>query len=323
MPVLQDSPDALWDDQEHGKLLQQLRSNAQRQEEAAAAAGDAAAGAATTVQRQRLKTPLLLSESSDPSSSTVSNDENAEGADALDHLGITHVRQYAKLAHKVVKTVAKQQQQHVPLAPRMGLLNTQAQQRPDSSAQQRQHIAGGLEDAEDAAADAAAAAAGPTFNRMHMQLGLSKGGLNSSKRGAKAQAGAGTGSFAAKLAELRYDASMFVPLDQHQQQRQQREQEEGLAEVDGAMQGTAGQPRVGGMFGRGATAAAAARKPFKAPWLAAQADSPSISNVQQLGQPAEAGIDFGAFGDFACGGGGGGATKRVGAKNRGATFGLR
>jgi hypothetical protein len=325
MPVLQDSPDrSLWDDQEHRQLLQQLQSNAQQQEDAEAAPEDTAAGAATALQRQRLKTPLLLSESSDPSSSTISNDENAEDADALDHLGITHVRQYAKLAHKVIKTVAKQQQQHVPLGPRTGLLNMQAQQRPDPAQQRQQHIAGGLEDGEVAAYTATAAAAAPTLNVMHMQLALSNEGLNSSTRGAKAPAGAGTGSFAAKLAELRYNASMFVPLDQHQQQRQQREQEEGVEEVDRALQGTAGQHRVGGMFGRGATAAAAARKPFKAPWLAAQANSPSSRDMQQLGQTAEAGSGFGAFGGFACGGGGsGGAAKRVDTKKRGAKYGLR
>lgn len=300
------SPDGLWEDQEEQLHLQQLRlqSGVQLQQQQAAAGG--MQGDVGASQHARLSTPLLLSDSSDPSSSctTGSNDENTAASGALEHLGITHVRQYAKLAHKVVRTVAKQQQQqqHAPLATRTGLLNTQSQT-PHRTA----------------AAATQPGAAPATTSRVRVQVGLSKG------RGRK---GTGAASFAAKLAELRYDASMFVPLDQHEQQRRQREQEEeeGQEEDDLLQAAAAEQPR--GMFARqGVTSAAAARKPFKAPWLGhkAAAGSPSLSDVLQASEPKVSGgtPDLGLFGDFACGVGGGNAAKRVGAQKRGTKVGLR
>lgn len=297
------SPDGLWEDQEQQLHLQQLRlqSGVQLQQQQAAAGG--MQGDVGASQHARLSMPLLLSDSSDPSSSTTgSNDENTDASGALEHLGITHVRQYAKLAHKVVRTVAKQQQQqHAPLATRTGLLNAQAQppQRTAAAAMQPE-------------------AAPATTSRVRVQVGLSKG------RGRKGTAA----SFAAKLAELRYDASMFVPLDQHEQQRRQREQEEedGQVEDDLLQAAAAEQPR--GMFARqGVTSAAAARKPFKAPWLGHKAapGSPSLSDVLQASEPKlSCGTpDLGLFGDFACGVGGGNAAKRVGAQKRGTKVGLR
>ena len=282
---------------------------------------------------QRPQTGLHLSDSSGPSSSgTTSNDENADGADALEQLGMAHVKQYARLAHKVVKSVAKQQQgqqqyqhqQQAPLSPKMSLLNTQLQSQPGAMQQRRQHTAAGHDGGR------AAATAGPASNqRARQKIESSTGGLHGRGKAGKA-AGASTGSFAEKLSQLRYDPSMFVNLDDHQQQRQQREQEEqqdlGLEAADDALPGPVA--RQAGMFGRGAGAAAAARKPFKAPWLAAAAaaDSPSLSDVLGAGG-GEAGAEFGAFADFAMAGIGAGgpvAGKRAnGMRRRGAQFKLR
>jgi hypothetical protein len=305
VPDLQEgSPEGLWEDEQEQLHLQRLRlQSGVRQQQAAEGGTQGAVGAS---QHVRLSTPLLLSDSSDPSScTTTSNDENTDASGALEHLGITHVRQYAKLAHKVVRTVAKQQQQQqqAPLATRTGLLNSQVQPRPHT-----------------AAAATQAAAAPATTGRVRVQVGLSKG------RGRKGTAGAG--SFAAKLAELRYDASMFVPLDEHEQQRRQREQEEaeGQQEEEDLLHETAAAEQPRGMFGRqGVASFAAARKPFKAPWLgnkAAAAGSPSLSDVLQVSEPAvsDGTPDLGLFGDFACGVGGG---KRVGAQKRGTKVGLR
>jgi hypothetical protein len=283
---------------------------------------------------QRPQTGLQLSDSSGPSSSgTTSNDENADGADALEQLGMAHVKQYARLAHKVVKSVAKQQQgqqqyqhqQQAPLSPKMSLLNTQLQSQPGAMQQRRQHTAAGHDGGR------AAAAAGPASNQRARQiLESSTGGLHGRSKGGKAAA-AGTGSFAEKLSQLRYDPSMFVNLDDHQQQRQQREQEE---QQDLTLEAAAEDVLLGpvarqaGMFGRGAGAAAAARKPFKAPWLAAAAaaDSPSLSDVLGAGG-GEAGAEFGGFADFAMAGIGAGGpvagNRANGLHRRGAQFKLR
>jgi hypothetical protein len=279
--------------------------------------------------QQQLQPALQLSDSSDHSSGsgTTSNDENADGTAALEHLGIGHVRHFAKLAHKAVNTVAKQQQQQQqqPLAPRIGLLNTQPQPVALHQHHQQQQHPGASQ-----GVDGLATAAATAGNRARPQLGLSKVGLVGGRTAAKGKvANSSTGSFAAKLAGLRYDASMFVPLDQ--QQRQQPQDQDAITGL--ALPGNT--VRQTGMFGRSDTAAAA-RKPFKAPWAAAaaaaEADSPSLSDLLQSEEPeaaaGNAAPSFGAFGDFACAGAGrvnrvGGTQKAKGRGKRGAVFGLR
>jgi len=270
-----------------------------------AAMCDAGAVLSGTQARQQQRLSVHVSDSSDPSSGSgsISNDENADtGADAagLEHLGITHIRKYAKLAHKVVKTVAKQQlqqQQHAPLAPRPGALNTQPQ-----PAVQQLKPAPGQPDSTATAADGLDGSAVAPAHRMRLQLGLSRGGLLSGRKGPKAKgAAAGTGSFAAKLAGLRYDASMFVPLEQGGEEE----------EEEGTLAGAAAEEEL---CVRGSTAAAAARKPFKAPWLPAAATGCPSSSDDDL-QVADAtattadrpgrrdrtgAVGFGAFADFAC-----------------------
>jgi hypothetical protein len=332
---LQDSPDlediaGLQDTQQPARQQpQQHHMPGTRDEQQQHVAGGQDATQRIQAHTQQLQPALLVSDSSEHSSGSgsTSNDENADGTAALEHLGIGHVRHFAKLAHKAVKTVAKQQQQHAPLAPRTGLLNTQPQPAEPQQQQQQQQQHLGARDCAGGLATAAAASAG---NRARPQLGLSKSGLTGRTAAKGKAAGGGTGSFAAKLAGLRYDASMFVPLDQ--QRQQQSQDEDALAGL--ALPG--GMGRQAGMFGRSDTAAAA-RKPFKAPWPAAAAsggsapDSPSLSGLLQSEEPGagagNAAAGFGAFGDFACSGANRvsrvGGMQKANVHKRGAVFGLR
>lgn len=325
-----DSPDAAAADG-----FDMLHDDQQQQPEALAlprnhaAMCNAGAVLSGTQARQQQRLSVHVSDSSEPSSGSgsISNDENADtAADAagLEHLGITHIRKYAKLAHKVVKTVAKQQlqqQQHAPLAPRPGVLNTQ----PQSAAQQLKQAPGQLDSTATAADGLGGSAAAPA-HRMRLQLGLSRGGLLSGRKGPKAKgAAAGTGSFAAKLAGLRYDASMFVPLEQG---AEEEEEEEGVLAAAAAEE-------VPEVCVRGSTAAAAARKPFKAPWLPGAATGcPSSSDddlrvTDATAAPTDrpgkrdrtAAVGFGAFADFACDDdSAGGVTRRGVVQKRGAAF---
>jgi hypothetical protein len=280
-----------------------------------------------------------------PSSSggSSSNDENAEPADAGDIHSIAHIRQYAKLAAKVVNKVHKQQEQQC----------TQQQQQRVATQQQVSPL--GLSGS---AANTAAAAAGGGAQQRPGQVAAQRhlrSSSNSSRGKGTGKGGSGSKGQPRKslthLYAMRYDPDLlFVPekplADDAAALEEAATAAAPAAEAAGELMqdadsdveligeglgsGSSGpfgqQPRrassmLGRRLGGGSSSSSRggiAARPFKAPW-AATADADSSLGVDD----AAADGGFGAFGMFACGGGGeSGAGTLAGAKRGGSKRGL-
>jgi hypothetical protein len=286
-----------------------------------------------------------------------SNDENAEPADAGDIHSIAHIKQYAKLANKVVSKVHKQQQQH----------STQQQQQQQQRVLTQQQVSplGLAGSAANAAAAGKQKPSGQTASQPYLRSSKKKGRGDSASKGQQQQQ---LRKSLTHLYVMQYDPDLlFVPVKplesplgldgevtgadeanaaaaaEDAMQEDDNECDvllsgEGPCDVDELrskpfgqqsrqasrlLGGPAAARLGGGGSGSSSSRAGIAARPFKAPRAAAQDSLFSTSPGDDLDDcGAVDASGFGAFGQFACGGEGEGIGRLAGGRTAGSKRGL-